>query len=67
VTQDLDTFLTALYVRIDDTIRTPVAGPTTTVDRLELVCLAVAQSLLGGPVEAHWIRYARHPPRGMFP
>jgi hypothetical protein len=60
VTQDLDTLLTALYVKIDDTIRTPrwLGRPPLLTDS-ELVCLAVAQVLLGARSEAHWIRYAR--------
>jgi hypothetical protein len=33
----------------------------------ELVCLAVAQSLLGKRSEAHWLRYARRHLAGMFP
>ena len=33
----------------------------------ELVCLAVAQVLLGARSEGHWIRYARVHLAGMFP
>ena len=68
VTQDLDTLLTALYVKIDDTIRTPrwLGRPPLLTDS-ELVCLAVAQVLLGARSEAHWIRYARIHLRAMFP
>jgi hypothetical protein len=60
--------LTALYVKIDDTIRTPrwLGRPPRITDS-ELVCLAVAQVLLGAHSEAHWIRYARIHLAGMFP
>jgi DDE family transposase len=68
VTQDLDTLLTALYVKIDDTIRTPRwRGRPPRLTDSELVCLAVAQVLLGARSEAHWIRYARIHLHGMFP
>jgi DDE family transposase len=68
VTQDLDTLLTALYVKIDDTIRTPRwRGRPPLLTDSELVCLAVAQVLLGARSEAHWIRYAHIHLRGMFP
>jgi hypothetical protein len=68
VTQDLDTLLTALYVKIDDAIRTPrwLGRPPLLTDS-ELVCLAVAQVLLGARSEAHWIRYARIHLRPWFP
>jgi len=33
----------------------------------ELVCLAVAQALLGFTFEAQWLRYARKHLAGMFP
>jgi hypothetical protein len=68
VTQDLDTLLTALYVKIDDTIRTPRwQGRPPLLTDSELVCLAVAQVLLGARSEAHWIRYARIHLRAWFP
>jgi hypothetical protein len=59
VTTDLDTLLTALYVLIDDHIiesgpRRP-GGPKKLSDA-ELVCLAVAQVLLGARSEHHWLR-----------
>jgi hypothetical protein len=53
VTTDLNTLLTALYVKIDDEI-----GGTRRTDRppllsdSELVCLAIAQALLGYHSEA---------------
>jgi Transposase DDE domain len=64
VTTDLDTLLTALYVLIDDHVipsgqRRP--GHPRRLSDAELVCLAVAQVLLGARSEHHWMRmcYAR--------
>lgn len=64
VTTDLDTLLTALYVLVDDHIipahqRRP--GRPKKLSDAELVCLAVAQVLLGARSEHHWLRmcYAR--------
>jgi hypothetical protein len=64
VTTDLDTLLTALYVLIDDDVipsgqRRP--GHPRRLSDAELVCLAVAQVLLGARSEHHWLRlcYAR--------
>jgi hypothetical protein len=59
VTADLDTLLTALYVLIDDHVipsgpRRP--GRPKQLSDAELVCLAVAQVLLGTRSEHHWIR-----------
>ena len=59
VTADLDTLLTALYVLIDDHIietgpRRP--GRPKQLTDAELVCLAVAQVLLGARSEHHWLR-----------
>ncbi|MFV2011031.1 MULTISPECIES: hypothetical protein [unclassified Micromonospora] len=60
MTQDLDTLLTALYVKIDDSIRTPRwRGRPPLLTDSELVCLTVAQVLLGERSGAHWIRYVR--------
>ena len=60
MTEDLDTLLTALYVEIDDHVVPPRRGrgrrPHLT--DAELVCLAVAQVLLGVDSEHHWIRFA---------
>lgn len=64
MTTDLDTLLTALYVLIDDHVipsgqRRP--GHPKKLSDAELVCLAVAQVLLGARSEHHWMRlcYAR--------
>ena len=64
MTPDLDTLLTALYVEIDDHVipsgRRGRGRPKRLSDA-ELVCLAVAQVLLGARSEHHWLRlcYAR--------
>jgi Transposase DDE domain len=66
--QDLDTLLTALYVKIDDMVAGPRwRGRPPRLTDSELVCLAVAQVLLGARSEAHWLRYANTHLRGMFP
>jgi hypothetical protein len=64
VTTDLDTLLIALYVEIDDHVipsGTRRAGQPKRLSDAELVCLAVAQVLLGARSEHHWLRlcYAR--------
>jgi Transposase DDE domain len=64
VTADLDTLLTALYVLIDDHVippQRPRPGHPKRLSDAELVCLAVAQVLLGARSEHHWLRmcYAR--------
>ena len=59
VTPDLDTLLIALYVEIDDHVieagRRRPGHPKRLTDA-ELVCLAVAQVLLGARSEHHWLR-----------
>src|SRR5512142_62529 len=59
VTADLEALLTALYVLIDDHVipsarRRP--GRPKKLSDAELVCLAVAQVLLGARSEHHWLR-----------
>lgn len=59
MTADLDTLLTALYVLIDDHVIPPQqrrAGRPKKLTDAELVCLAVAQVLLGARSEHHWLR-----------
>jgi len=59
VTADLDTLLTALYVLIDDHVLEPGRrrpGHPRRLSDAELVCLAVAQVLLGARSEHHWLR-----------
>jgi hypothetical protein len=58
VTEDLDTLLTALYVEIDDHVAPPRRGRGRRATDAELVCLAVAQVLLGFDCEHRWIRFA---------
>ena len=68
MTQDLNTLLTALYVKIDDEIGgARWRGRPPLLTDSELVCLAVAQALLGFHSEARWLRYAHTHLRGMFP
>jgi hypothetical protein len=60
VKTDLDTLLTALYVFCDDQVvpahrRRP--GRPKRLSDAELVCLAVAQVLLGAKSEHHWLRF----------
>jgi Transposase DDE domain len=59
VLTDLDTLITALYVKIDDHLprRRRLGRPPRLTDA-ELVTLAVAQALLGVTSEARWLRVA---------
>lgn len=68
MTQDLNTLLTALYVKIDDDLGGPrwLGRPPRLTDS-ELVCLAVAQALLGYRSEARWVRFAHTNLREMSP
>jgi hypothetical protein len=74
VDADLDTLLIALYVELEDHIIPTVAGrraggpgrPPTVTDA-ELVCLAVAQTLLRYPDEHHWLRAAPARVGHLFP
>jgi hypothetical protein len=58
VTTDLNTLLTALYVKIDDRLagRRRMGRPPKPTDA-ELVTLAVAQALPGFTSEARWLRF----------
>jgi len=68
VTNDLDTLLIGLYVKIDDEIGgTRWMGRPPLLSDSELVCLAVAQALLGYHSEARWLRYARKHLSDLFP
>ncbi|MCW2940833.1 MAG: transposase family protein [Actinomycetia bacterium] len=66
---DLDTLVTALYVKIDDDVagiaRLPGRPPK--LSHSELLCLAVMQAMLGYTSEARWLRYAREHLGGLFP
>ena len=68
MTADIDTLLIALYVFCDDHVigRRRIGRPPLLSDA-ELLCLAIAQVLLGFPRERHWIRYARKHLRHLFP
>jgi Transposase DDE domain len=65
---DLDTLVTALYVTIDDLFG-PRHGPgrKPKLSDAELVCLAVAQVLLGCDSERRWLRFAGQRLGGLFP
>ncbi|WP_243088939.1 hypothetical protein [Streptomyces sp. 891-h] len=56
---NLDVLLAALYVFIDDHVAPcrRIGRPPRLTDS-ELLCLAVAQVLLGFPSARHWIRFA---------
>ena len=72
---DLDTLVTALYVKIDDALQAapelrpwrPAVGIAPKLTDAELLTLAVLQALGGGVSEARWLRYARTHLRGLFP
>ncbi|SEK60514.1 hypothetical protein SAMN05660976_00769 [Nonomuraea pusilla] len=68
MTQDLNTLLTALYVKIDDELGGPrwMGRPPVLTDS-ELVRVAVAQPMPGFTSEVHWLRYARKHRRDLFP
>lgn len=68
MTTDLDTLLTALYVHVDDRLKTPRwRGRPPRLTDAELVTLAVAQAVLGYHCEARWLRFAHAHLHGMFP
>ncbi|NEB93506.1 transposase [Streptomyces bauhiniae] len=68
MTTDLDTLLTALYVHIDDRLKTlRWRGRPPRLTDAELVTLAVAQAVLGFHCEARWLRFAHAHLHGMFP
>lgn len=67
---DLDTLLTALYVHVDDHVvethsRRP-RRPKKLTDA-ELICLAVAQVLLGFPSRHHWLWFCHARLGTLFP
>lgn len=70
MTTDLDTLLTELYVLIDDHVIPPAQrrpGRPKKLSDAELVCLAVAQVLLGARSEHHWLRMCRTRLGHLFP
>ena len=72
---DLDTLATALYVRVDDLLKShpdrvpprPRVGIAPKLADAELVTLCVMQALLGFTSEARWLRHARAHLRPLFP
>lgn len=68
MTTELDTLLTALYVHIDDRLKTSRwRGRPPRLTDAELVTLAVAQAMLGFHCEARWLRFAHAHLHGLFP
>lgn len=65
---DLDDLVIALYVTIDEQL-SPRLGPgrRPALSDAELVCLAVAQVLLGCNSERRWLRFARRRLGHLFP
>jgi hypothetical protein len=68
VRTDLDDLVIALYVTIDELLG-PRRGPghPPKLSDAELVCLAVAQVLLGARSERHWPRFVRDRLGHLFP
>jgi hypothetical protein len=72
---DMDTLATALYARIDDTLKQrpelapwrPKVGIAPKLSDAELLTLAVMQALLGHANETGWLRYARSHLTHLFP
>lgn len=68
MTADLDTLLIALYVFADELLpRRPRARRRPRITDAELVCLAVAQILLGIASERHFLRFAMTRLGHLFP
>ena len=74
MSNNLDTLLTALYVDLDDRVlpalgwsRDHRPGRKPVLTDAELICLVVAQQLLGISSERRWIRYAHKHLRQTFP
>jgi hypothetical protein len=72
---DRDTLATALYVKIDDELKSspqlnrwrPAVGIAPKITDAELITLSVLQVLLGYHKEARWIRHARTNLTHLFP
>lgn len=71
---ELNTLLITLYVHLDDRILPAIGlsrahhpGRKPVLNDVEMLCLLVAQHLLGIASDRKWIRYARAHLRGMFP
>lgn len=64
----LDDLLTELYVFCDDLLgHSPGRGRPKMITDAELVCVAVAQVLLGCPSERRWLRVLRNRLGHLFP
>ena len=72
---DMDTFVTALYVKIDDELATnpslgiwrPKVGIAPELSDAELITMAVIQALLGFTSETRFLRHARKHLGSLFP
>lgn len=72
---DLDTLATALYVRVDDLLKSepgrspcrPRVGITPKISDAEMLTLSVMQALLGHSSESRWLRFAHASLRALFP
>ena len=72
---DMDTFATALYVKIDDELVTnpllriwrPAVGIAPQLSDAELLTMAVIQALLGFTSETRFLRFAHEHLCGFFP
>jgi hypothetical protein len=75
VTNELNTLATALYVKVDDTLKAspqlapyrPAVGIAPRITDAELITLAVLAALLGYVQERRWLRYVRAHLLDMFP
>jgi hypothetical protein len=68
VKTDIETLITALYVKIDDELVTDRwCGRPPLLSDSELVCLAVAQALLQVRNEARWLRFVGQRLGALFP
>jgi hypothetical protein len=75
VDADLDTLVTALYVKIDDALRTdvrlrryrPPVGLMPKISDAELITLSVMQALMGFSSETRFLRHASDHLRHLFP
>ncbi len=72
---DLDTLVTALYVRTDDLLKShpdraparPAVGIAPRISDAELITLSVMQALAGYTSEARWLRSAADHLTALFP
>ncbi|RSO45479.1 IS982 family transposase [Streptomyces sp. WAC 06725] len=68
MTTELDTLLTALYLHVDDHLKSPRwRGRPPRLTDAELITLAVAQAVLGFHCEARWLRFAHTHLHPLFP